>query len=97
MSGLDIIHGELFRNRNKKNKFIPVCLDHCSLDILPPEQINLPKYNIPSKIDDLVIELLGETRRHPDKEGLLEFEGKEYADAKTKLILAIARNKKSHS
>ncbi|XP_046854191.1 uncharacterized protein LOC124447328 [Xenia sp. Carnegie-2017] len=96
LSGLDIIHAKLFRDRNK-NKFILVCLDHCSLEVLPPQEINLLKYRIPSKIDTLVIELLGTTERQRDQQGRLVIEAKEYVDAKTKLTSAVRKNKKCYS
>ncbi|CAB3999807.1 partial [Paramuricea clavata] len=95
LSSLDIIHGELLRNRNKRDKFVPVCLDHCPLDIIPPEEVLLQIYNIPSKIDDLVIELLGKTRR-PEPNTILEFDDEEYITARRKLTQAINKMEKNH-
>ena len=90
-SSLDVIHAELVRNRNKKDKYIPVCLDHCPLDVLPPMQIHLPTYNIPSRINDLVVELLGRTRLQPDsKRPLLEFDDDDYKFARRKLEQAVS-------
>ena len=90
LSSLDVIHAELVRNRNRKDKYIPVCLDHCQLDVLPPMQIHLPTYNIPSRINDLVVELLGRTRLQPDsKRPLLEFTDDDYKFAKRKLEQAV--------
>ena len=91
LSSLDVIHAELVRNRNKKDKYIPVCLDHCPLDVLPPMQIHLPTYNIPSRINDLVVELLGRTRLQPDsKRPLLEFDDDDYKFARRKLEQAVS-------
>ena len=95
LSSLDIIHGELVRNRNKRDKFIPVCLDHCPLDIIPPEEVLLQIYNIPSKIDDLAIELLGKTRR-PEPNTILEFDDEEYITARNKLTQAVNKMEKNH-
>ena len=90
LSSLDVIHAELVRNRNRKDKYIPVCLDHCPLDVLPPMQVHLPTYNIPSRINDLVVELLGRTRLQPDsKRPLLEFDDDDYKFARRKLEQAI--------
>jgi hypothetical protein len=87
---LEIINAELVRNRNVKDKFIPVCLDHCSVNALPPMQVRLLNYNIPSRINDLVIELLGRTRLQPDsKRPLLEFVDDDYKSAKRKLEQAV--------
>lgn len=97
LSSLDMIQGELLRNRDKKEKFIPVCLDHCSLEILPSIHLLLQTYNIPSKIDDLVIELLGKTRRQPDTNWpLLGFDDENYSVAKRNLEQAINKMKKNH-
>lgn len=97
LRSLDIIHAELLRNQNKTNKFIPVCLDHCSLDILPPMEVYLPIYSIPSNIDDLVIELLGKTRLQPTATWpILEFEHDDYKLAKEKLEQAVLKLKKNH-
>jgi hypothetical protein len=90
LSTLEIINAELVRNRNEKDKFIPVCLDHCSVNALPPMQVRLLNYNIPSRINDLVIELLGRTRLQPDsKRPLLEFVDDDYKSAKRKLEQAV--------
>jgi hypothetical protein len=90
LSMLEIINAELVRNRNEKDKFIPVCLDHCSVNALPPMQVRLLNYNIPSRINDLVIELLGRTRLQPDsKRPLLEFVDDDYKFAKRKLEQAV--------
>jgi hypothetical protein len=95
LSSLDIIHGELVLNRNKRDKFIPVCLDHCPLDIIPPEEVLLQIYNIPSKIDDLAIELLGKTRR-PEPNTILEFDDEEYITARNKLTQVVNKMEKNH-
>lgn len=87
---LELINQELVRNPNRKDKFVPVCLDNCSLDKAPAMQTLLQTYNIPSKIDDLVIELLGETRRKPNmKWPILEFDDEEYKCGKIKLTHAL--------
>ena len=87
---LDCINEELVRNPNRKDKFVPVCLDNCSLDQAPAMQTLLQTYNIPSKIDDLVIELVGETRRKPNMRWpILEFDHEEYKCGKTKLTDAL--------
>ena len=93
-SSLDIIHGELFRNPERKNKFIPVYLDHCSLQILPPTQVTLQTYKIPSKIDDLVFALMGETIHQPNTQWpLLELDD---ISAKANLNKAVYKLKKNH-
>lgn len=89
---LEIIHEELVRNPNRKDKFIPVCLDNCSLDTGPAMQALLQTYSIPSEIDDLVVELLGETRRKPNTRWpILEFDDDDYKFGKAKLTHALTK------
>ena len=94
-SSLEIIHGELFRHPHKRSKYITVCLDHCSLDILPPREVLLQTYSIPSKIDDLVMELIGETQRKPDS--FLEIDDEDYVSTKRRLEQAVNKLKQNHA
>ena len=88
LAALEFIKAELCANQNKKAKFIFVCPDDCSLDELPAIQVLLQIYNVPSKINDLVIGLMGGTRRQLDREWPLD-DDEEYNSAKRNLLQVI--------
>ncbi|XP_028401252.1 coagulation factor V-like [Dendronephthya gigantea] len=95
-ASLKIVEAELV-TQNRRNKFIPVCLDDYLLEDLPPNLMLLPTYNIPSEIDDLVINLLGKTKQRPDtKWPIVEFEDKDYRVARSNLQEAVNKRKKDH-
>ena len=75
---------------NKDGKFFNLKLDLSSINVIPNEHKVSHTFQIPSEIDELVMELIGTTRRKP---GLINgfSDVLSYKTAKTDLINKIER------